>query len=191
MKTLVLVPLTALSYTLVYTASKIAEYWRWGQHPTIGWTSELDLSQWRWWACCSVRQICPRNCNNKRKDEKGWNDNTKKEHGSGTFWALTWPWLYVLDFWQSGWCPSGSPHASGSEEYILVSGPRSGTNWATRRIPVLISIKCWRRWCFLQYKLQALAMVMDLAMGLKPAWIWNSCWNAWQPVFNRATSDLQ
>ena len=71
----------------------------------------------------------------KKSDEKGWNDNTKKEHRTGTCWALTWLWLCVLDFSPSGWRLSGSPPAPGSEEYTPVFDPWSDTNWATQLIP--------------------------------------------------------
>ena len=99
----------------------------------------------------------------------------------------------VLQFSKRSWFSLLSPYLNSLRQ---VTWP-NGTRGMVTRSALLhqrtgsTAMVLGGRWCFSQYKLQALAMVIHLAMGLKPAWVWNSCWKASQPAFNRATSDLQ
>ena len=86
---LVLVPLTALSCTLVYMASKMSSV---HNRRVLTSRAALDSKLNKWEGSLIVTvvgltrspnlpQKTPRR---KKSDEKGWNDNTKKEHRTGT-----------------------------------------------------------------------------------------------------------
>ena len=87
---LVLVPLTALSCTLVYMVSKMSSVHN-RRVLTSRAASDSKLHKWEGSLIMTVVGLLTRSPNlpqktprRKKSDEKGWNDNTKKEHRTGT-----------------------------------------------------------------------------------------------------------
>ena len=87
---LVLVPLTALSCTLVYMASKMSSVHNW-KVLTSRAASDSKLNKWEGSLIVTVVGLLTHSPNlpqktprRKKGDEEGGNDNTKKEHRTGT-----------------------------------------------------------------------------------------------------------